>query len=268
MRYGDTTNLEYDYTTPSGNIIPKEETIKDLGVHMSRNLTFTDHTEIIGARCRSLSGWILRTFETRQTAPMLKLYNSLLIPRIDYCSQLCSPQQNQEWNILESIQRRFTHRINDVRDLDYWSRLKTLRLYSLQRRAERYKIIYLYKIIENLAPNLSNNKIQTRNSDRRGRYCLVPTIINKCPARIKTLRENSFSIQGPKLFNSLPKSIRNITGVSVDTFKKHLDKFLSQIPDQPGIPGYAGQRAAATNSLADQIPTTNIGGGTTGFRPQ
>ena len=199
---------------------------------------------------------------------MLKLYNSLLIPRIDYCSQLWAPHLNKDWNELESIQRRFTNIIDEVSDLDYWSRLKALRLYSLERRAERYKIIYTWKIIENLAPNMTSNKIETRISERRGRYCVVPNLPNTniCSAKVKTIRENSFSVQGPKLFNCLPKSIRDLSGVSVDSFKQHLDKLLTHIPDRPGVPGYAGRRAATTNSLSDQI--LMIGGGTIGFRPR
>ena len=142
-----------------------------------------------------------------------------------------------------------------MKELDYWSRLAKLRLYSLERRAERYKIIYTWKIIEGLAPNLSTNKIQTKLSDRRGRLCILPKPAKQhiCSAKINTIRENSFCVQGPKLFNALPREIRNITEVQVDTFKHHLDKLLTTIPDQPGIPGYAGYRAAATNSLLQQI---------------
>jgi hypothetical protein len=113
-----------------------------------------------------------------------------------------------------------------VKDLDYWSRLNKPGQYSLERRAERYKIIK-----------------------------------RLCSAKIGTIRENSFCVQGPKLFNCLPKEIRNLTDVRVATFKHHLDKLLTTIPDQPGVPGYAGSRAAATNSITDQL---NIGGGTYG----
>ena len=39
--------------------------------------------------------------------------------------------------------------------------------------------------------------------------------------------------------------------ISVDKFKSDLDKFLAGVPDQPTCPGR--QRAAATNSLIDQL---------------
>ena len=194
---------------------------------------------------------------------MLKLFNSLVLPRVDYCSQLWAPHYNKDWAALEAIQRRFTNQIAEVKHLDYWARLKALRLYSSERRTERYQIIYLWKIIEGYAPNLPVNKVSTKTSDRRGRYCTVPKLKRSdCSSKIKTIRESTFGIHAPMLFNALPKHIRNISGVTVDTFKLHLDKVLSHIPDQPSVTGYAGHRAAATNSILHQIQ--HIGGGTNG----
>ena len=40
--------------------------------------------------------------------------------------------------------------------ISYSKRLDVLKLYSLQRRRERYDIIYMWKIIEGLVPNLSD----------------------------------------------------------------------------------------------------------------
>ena len=265
LRYGSGNEevKNYKYKTPNGSEIPFETSIKDLGVNMSQNLLFRDHIQIIAARCRGLSAWILRTFVTREKIPMLTLFNSLILPRIDYCSQLWAPHHNQDWAALEAIQRRFTNQITEVKSLDYWSRLKKLRLYSSQRRTERYQLIYLWKIMEGLAPNLKSNKVITKFSERRGRYCVIPTLKTRsCSAKISTIRENSFAIHTPTVFNSLPKKLRDITGVTVETFKHHLDRCLSNIPDQPSVSGYSGQRAAATNSIIHQIK--HIGGGTCG----
>ena len=61
------------------------------------------------------------------------------------------------------------------------------------------------------------------------------------------------AIRGPRLFNQLPKYLRNVTGVKADTFKKKLDRYLTQLPDQPTVDGYYGRRAACSNSLLDVI---------------
>ena len=56
--------------------------------------------------------------------------------------------------------------------MPYHELLKSLALYSLQRRRERYCIIYMLKIIESLAPNFSNPVTNTV-SGRRCRSCVI-----------------------------------------------------------------------------------------------
>ena len=68
---------------------------------------------------------------------------------------------------------------------------------------------------------------------------------------VRKAREASLQVKGARLFNLVPKEIRNMSGISVDNFKSGLDAWLTRIPDQPSVPGR--QRAALTNSLIDQV---------------
>ena len=84
---------------------------------------------------------------------------------------------------------------------------------------------------------------------------------------MKTLRENSFQVQGPILFNSLPAHIRNKKKCSIDEFKLVLDKFLELIPNEPNVNGtHYTPRAScqitgkASNKLLNQIKQLNSGG--------
>ena len=65
--------------------------------------------------------------------------------------------------------------------------------------------------MEGLMPNCG---IFAETKPRLGRMCNVPHLVNNSSSRIKTLRENSFQIQGPQLFNSLPMPMDepNISG--------------------------------------------------------
>ena len=50
---------------------------------------------------------------------------------------------SQKWIYeLEKIQKSFTSKINGMEKLDYHERLKKLNLYILERRREKYIIIY------------------------------------------------------------------------------------------------------------------------------
>ena len=117
-------------------------------------------------------------------------------------------------------------------------RLQTLKLYSLQRRRERYCnrncIILIWKIIENKPQNLSD-PILCNFSDRRGRSC---AIFHVDSGRLGTLAYNSFRWGAIRLLNSLPKTICDIKNCSVCSFKQRLDHYLSSIPDLPCSPGY------------------------------
>ena len=75
---------------------------------------------------------------------------------------------------LEALQRSYTSHIifEEPHDnMDYWERIAYLRQYSIERRMERYCVIYVWKIIEGISPNLTNNPIRVHQSDRRGKFC-------------------------------------------------------------------------------------------------
>ena len=180
---------------------------------------------------------------------MITIWKSIVQPKLDYCSQLWSPSDQTNICKLESVMRPFTAKIVHCEDLDYWDRLKYLQLLSQERRRERYQIILIWKIAQGLIDGYNN--ISFSFSPRRGRTATIGKIVNSAPSSVKRAREASLQVKGARLFNLLPPDIRNIDGENVNTFKSHLDQFLSNIPDQPTIPGRP--RAAASNSLLDQI---------------
>ena len=54
--------------------------------------------------------------------------------------------------MVEKVQRSFTRFISGMAGLSYTERLAVLKLYSLQRRRERYIVIYVWKILDGLVP--------------------------------------------------------------------------------------------------------------------
>ena len=113
---------------------------------------------------------------------------SLVMSRLEYTSQLWSPYLLKHVYLIKKGQRAFTKHISGMCFLSYSKRLEVLKLYSLQRRRERYGIIYVWKIIEGLVSNLSD-PITCSFSDRRGRACVV---CHSGAGRLGTLKYNSF----------------------------------------------------------------------------
>ena len=252
MRYKGTLHTDAVYKADDGSQIEEKTSLRDLGVTMSNDASFGQHISEKAAAMRSKVAWILRTFKTRNRILMLTLWKSLVLSLHDFCVQLWCPHKPGDIQSLEMIQRSFVRKISGMYGKNYWEQLTDLKLYSLERRRERYIAIYVWKILEGIAPNLgSDSNIVPNLSPRRGRSCNVPHIPSQAPTRIQTLRNESFAVKGPRIFNSLPKDVRCFTGGTVDAFKSRLDAYLKTVPDQPLIPGYTAGRLIASNSLID-----------------
>ena len=92
----------------------------------------------------------------------------------------------------------------------YWDRLKELNILSVGRRNERYKLNYLYKVINRYVDNCGFN---TRYTDTAGRKVEVVNINNYSTSH----RENSFHFVAPRLFNILPRYLRDDNYSSVES---------------------------------------------------
>ena len=248
IRYGSHDYLQ-NYAGPDGANIRTCNQVKDLGVIISDDAKFEDQIETVVKTARQRVGWIMRVFETRKKAAMLTLYRSLVLPLVEYCCQLWSPQGVELIRKIEAVQRNFTYRIQGMRELNYWERLEQLGLYSLERRRDRYFVIYVWKIINGHAPNFENMAIVTRQNERRGLTCTIPRYVST-PGRIQTLKEGSFMVHGPRLFNEIPRDLREFEG-SPETFKARLDVFLKTVPDKPALPHY--RQPASGNGLREQL---------------
>ena len=261
LRFGpdSTLKLTTSYTSPSGSIIDTKEHVRDLGVMMSDDGSFSEQVRHVCLSAKIMCAWILRTFTDRTKDLMLTTWKMLILPILDYSSQLWCPQSKGDIKMIEDVQRAFTRKILLHGGENYWERLRSLRLYSLERRRERYRILYVWKILENLVPNLTNQRTQIKSTSsiRFGRKCVIPSVTKSASSRVQSLREESLSVNGAQLFNILPKDLRNMTNVELPVFKKQLDEFLATIPDEPLSPGYTATRRAESNSLLHMVPVSN-----------
>ena len=120
----------------------------------------------------------------------------------------------------------------------------------MERRRDRYMIIYGWQQLEGLKENVLKLKTSSRETGRT----IIPI---KPPCKVED-RKKTIIYNGPaskiqRLFNSLPRKLRNMTGVSTDTFKGHLDRWLQTVPDQPKSPGYSNRVAAESNGVIHQV---------------
>ena len=263
LRFGSNQDLQASikYRSNTGSIIQEKDTVRDLGVTMSKTGSFKDHIENTVVEAQKLCSWVIRTFHTREPTLMLTLWKSLIQSKLEYCSQLWCPLDKGSIQRIEMVQRSFIRKITGMSQKNYWEQLEHLKLYSLERRRERYRVIYVWRILEGHVPNITSvvgglNKITAKWHPRRGRECILKAVNRSSPKQVQRLIDASLPVHGQQLFNTLPLEIRNITGCTVDSFKRRLDRYLKTIPDEPQIPGYTAQRRAESNSLLDMTRLT------------
>ena len=214
--------------------------------------SFSEHIDDLVLSSKIKVGLLLRTFKTREVEPMLKMFNSFIRSKLDYCSIIWNPDKKEEIDKIERIQKNFTSKIKGLEEKNYHERLRILKLYSLERRRERFLIINAWQQIEGKKENVL--KLETGKVGRR-RCLKSPIIQTSINDKYRTIIQNSTARQMERLFNALPYELQNITNVETDTFKKHLDNWLRTIPDTPKIDIYGKSVPAASNSIVDQCMT-------------
>ena len=72
--------------------------------------------------------------------------------------------------------------------------------------------------------------------------------------RVKILKESSFHVSGPRVFNCIPKSIREIVNkVDLETFKGVLDCWLDLVKDQPKTPDEHPEATLDDGSVSNSL---------------
>ena len=96
-------------------------------------------------------------------------------------------------------------KISAVSQFDYWERLRKLKLMSLQRRRERFIIIWMFRCRLGEVPN--DLGIQFRLSGRLGIQAVRPPLSRNRSGRAQTKYDVPFAATGLRLWNVLPAEI-------------------------------------------------------------
>jgi len=230
------------YSTAQDKFLGPSDTVRDLGVLLSADNSWSPHIGRMVNTARRTAAWVLSVFRDRSRDTMMLLYKSLVRSKLEYCCPVWSPTKIEDIKAIESLQRTFTSKISGIQHLSYWERLEHLNMMSLQRRRERYLIIHMWKIRMTQVPN--DLKIKFQYNDRLGLKALVPKVPQ---SHVGATYQNSFAVKGPRLWNMLPKDLTLLD--DLESFKTNLDRILLSLKDTPPV---AGSETQIPNSLLDR----------------
>ena len=97
---------------------------KDLGVTIDNNLKIHNHTAKAGKKANQILSVLKKSYNTRDKMTICTLYK--VRPHLEYGNMICSPFYQEDIKKNESIQKRVTKLISQLKDKTYEERLREL----------------------------------------------------------------------------------------------------------------------------------------------
>ena len=129
-------------------------TIKDLGVFYDSSFSFVDHIQHVTAKALRMLGFIRRaTIDFRDPLSLVSLYKSLVLPHLTYASVIWTPNVNEYFKPIESVQHRLLRLLSakvgrpmNLTDHEYSPLMNMFGLPSLFSLHSYYDLIMAFKI--------------------------------------------------------------------------------------------------------------------------
>lgn len=202
--------------------------IKDLGVHVTSNLDWSEHVYNTSKKANKMLGLLRRctiAFQRPETRRIL--YLTLVRSHFSYASQLWAPQKVNPIQEMEKIQRRATKfilNLNYLSVMPYQERLLSLDILPVSYWLELHDLLFLFKVVNGLVslplgvcPAFYVGARRTRSSTSRGRQLVV----RKCRT---TTDQNSYFVRMAKLWNILPCEL-TLEDQTLSGFKRKLNSY-------------------------------------------
>ncbi|MEL7309428.1 MAG: reverse transcriptase domain-containing protein, partial [Pseudomonadota bacterium] len=206
----------------SGLTLEQCNEFKDLGVILSKSLNFKVHVSRTVSKASRMLGMLKKSFCSRDPLLFLILYKSFVRSILEYSCVLWAPHNKGLIFSIEKVQKRFCRFFKHLNGLDYRSKLANLNLLSLEARRLRYKLIFLYKMMNGLV-DLPVNELCTFS----GRlYSPHPYDRLLVPHSKHSYRAHFFLVDVVPHWNSMFISERKVDNVS--QFKKSVASYFTR----------------------------------------
>ena len=156
-----------------------------------------------------------RCFVSKNPSLLKTAFSTYVRPILEYASPVWSPHLAKNITLLESVQRRFTKSIRNLRNIPYTSRLARLELTTLSLRRIHIDLCTCYRILHGLTVLNSSNFFTFRNSTNRGHpFSLIKPLVRLDSSKF------SFHSRVIDTWNALPLAVVNAE--TIHSFKLKL----------------------------------------------
>ena len=220
MHFGNHNNT-CDYEM-DGHKLKQSTSERDLGVIVCNTGKPSKQCLTAANKANSTLGMIKRNIKSRDKDIIVRLYKTLVRPKLEYCIQAWNPFLKKDVEVLEKVQKRATKLVTACRNYSYEERLQILDLQPLNIRRIRGDMIEVFKLVKGIE-RIDASKFFTlsETTQLRGHdYKLI-----KYRSRLD-IRKHYFSNRVVSAWNSLPRDV--VAAESINSFKARLDKFIKK----------------------------------------
>ena len=219
--------LSHTQYTLDGQPLKQVAHISDLGITVSSgsDLLWSKHIEITAAKANKTLGLVKRICrDIHDPTTRRFLYCSLVRPKLEYASNVWSPNTIKYRSIIENVQRRATKFIlNYPKDMFNPERLVETNLLPLEFRREMSDLQLLHKAKMDLISMDINKYLSTYEPGYKSRRNYNVNNFHFVSKHKQNYFKNSFFVRSANLRNNLPIELKS--HVSISIFRNGLQRY-------------------------------------------
>jgi len=199
-------------------IVSQVNSCKYLGIILDSNMKFTEQFDSILSKLKRAIGIFSRAAKFIPSNTRITLFNTLILPHIDYCSTIWSTSiRKLNLSKIQRIQNRAMRIILECHPRTHITdMLDTLKWMSIKQRLHYNYCIFLWKIVNKQTPDYLSN-------------CFTPvSLVHDYNTRsastgqfhINHSSSKTLNATGSRIWNSIPQHVRDVR--SLYSFKKNI----------------------------------------------
>ena len=205
------------------NVIGQVQSFKYLGVFIDSEMKWSLHIEELCKKIGKMISFLGRLSSFVNESGLKLLYNSVIMPHIDYADVIWSSAAKTHLEMLQKLQNRAGRIILKVKPSEHKSIHEihyVLNWETLQKRQTRHMYSLMYKIFHNLTPTYLEEKFKFKSTG----YALRTDNNLTLPKPNTQSCKRTFSYRGSVLYNELPLHIRESSSTTI--FNREVQLFL------------------------------------------
>ena len=199
------------------------EVQRDIGFMIHESLSTSHHVQNARSRALMEIGIMRRTFDYIDRRSFNILYNQKIRTHLEWGAIACPPITKSESFVLERVQDKATHLVNNLRSLNSDERRENLGLFHVSYRRLRGDLIEVYKLLTKRTKMDHGQFWEVRDS-RTGPMLVKDQLGPTCTGQGRKQRRNFFAYRVIKPWNWLPKELK--IAPSINSFKNGLDNLM------------------------------------------